>query len=96
MQLLVLLTRQYFPIGRFSKVLIKPVKTDFFIERCIILLSRLSKPNCLNVFSIEFIEGVSQFSVKGDKEQKLRCKSNSSDSLSKYGIMNALCTCLHI
>lgn len=22
----------------------------------------------------EFIEGVSQFSVKGDKEQKLRCK----------------------
>lgn len=24
--------------------------------------------------SAEFIEGVSQFSVKGDKEQKLRCK----------------------
>lgn len=23
---------------------------------------------------LEFIEGVSQFSVKGDKEQKLRCK----------------------
>ncbi|XP_034538034.1 calcineurin subunit B type 1 isoform X1 [Notolabrus celidotus] len=26
----------------------------------------------------EFIEGVSQFSVKGDKEQKLRCESSSS------------------
>lgn len=25
-------------------------------------------------YFIEFIEGVSQFSVKGDKEQKLRCK----------------------
>lgn len=26
------------------------------------------------LYSLEFIEGVSQFSVKGDKEQKLRCK----------------------
>lgn len=29
----------------------------------------------------EFIEGVSQFSVKGDKEQKLRCESRTSCSL---------------
>lgn len=27
-----------------------------------------------DMFSLEFIEGVSQFSVKGDKEQKLRCE----------------------
>lgn len=26
----------------------------------------------------EFIEGVSQFSVKGDKEMKLRCKYNAN------------------
>ena len=26
----------------------------------------------------EFIEGISQFSVKGDKESKLRCKYNAS------------------
>ena len=26
------------------------------------------------LFSLEFIEGVSQFSVKGDKESKLKCK----------------------
>lgn len=36
------------------------------------------KPTALIVvlfsFLTEFIEGVSQFSVKGDKEQKLRCK----------------------
>ena len=25
-------------------------------------------------FVLEFIEGVSQFSVRGDKESKLRCK----------------------
>ena len=28
---------------------------------------------CL-LLSVEFIEGVSQFSVKGDKESKLKCK----------------------
>ena len=37
---------------------------------------RLSQINCQPMFSLiaEFIEGVSQFSVKGDKEKKLRCK----------------------
>ena len=29
---------------------------------------------------IEFIEGVSQFSVKGDKESKLRCKLSSKSN----------------
>ena len=28
------------------------------------------------LLSLEFIEGVSQFSVKGDKESKLKCKYN--------------------
>lgn len=28
----------------------------------------------LLLLSVEFIEGVSQFSVKGDKESKLKCK----------------------
>lgn len=27
-----------------------------------------------SLFDTEFIQGVSQFSVKGDKESKLRCK----------------------
>lgn len=29
---------------------------------------------CCLLLSVEFIEGVSQFSVKGDKESKLKCK----------------------
>ncbi len=37
----------------------------------------LTLPFCV-LFLAEFIEGVSQFSVKGDKEQKLRCESLSS------------------
>lgn len=45
------------------------------------------------MFSVEFIEGVSQFSVKGDKEQKLRCKSSSSDSVLKYINRYDPCTC---
>lgn len=42
--------------------------------------------------SVEFIEGVSQFSVKGDKEQKLRCKSSSSHLALRYITISDLCT----
>ena len=40
-----------------------------------LLLAKLYKNNFSRLFyKIEFIEGISQFSVKGDKEAKLKCK----------------------
>ena len=35
------------------------------------------------LFSLEFIEGVSQFSVKGDKESKLKCKFRWAQCIKK-------------
>lgn len=39
-----------------------------------IILTAVLTDDAVSCPSAEFIEGVSQFSVKGDKEQKLRCK----------------------
>uniref|UniRef100_A0A3B4XHV0 EF-hand domain-containing protein n=1 Tax=Seriola lalandi dorsalis TaxID=1841481 RepID=A0A3B4XHV0_SERLL len=41
----------------------------------------------------EFIEGVSQFSVKGDKEQKLRCKNKLFESFCRIGVI-CKCSCI--
>ena len=44
--------------------------------------SALRTQCCTNpVHFAEFIEGVSQFSVKGDKEQKLQCEYNEQNKL---------------
>ena len=44
-----------------------------------LLLAKLYKNNFSRLFyKIEFIEGISQFSVKGDKEAKLKCKNEIS------------------
>ncbi|XP_074751140.1 calcineurin subunit B type 1, partial [Hippocampus comes] len=41
-----------------------------------------------SLFCSEFIEGVSQFSVKGDKEQKLRCESTRIYDMDKDGYIS--------
>ena len=45
-----------------------------------------------NVMCLEFIEGVSQFSVQGEKDKKLKCKSIKCFQESGYPLLH---TCIH-
>ena len=51
------------------------VKSDFlYVDEFLFFSTNLFQLSSCIFILAEFIEGVSQFSVRGDEEQKLRCK----------------------